>query len=166
MEKDLANKEAIAKIKELANEIDICMFCTDLGHQPFSTRPMALREVDEEGNLWFISSASSHKNAEIKDDEGVQLIFSSPSASHFLSIYGKAAIYVDPEKIKSLWTPIANAWFEEGKNDPDLTVLKVRPFSAYYWDTPNGKMVTLLKLATAAITGKNMDTGEKGKLDI
>jgi general stress protein 26 len=166
MQRDLINKEAIEKIKELANNIKICMFCTDLSHEPFSTRPMALREVDEEGNLWFISSASSHKNYEIKDDENVQLVFSDPSDSHFLSIYGTAAIYRDPDKIKALWTPIANAWFEEGKNDPDLTVLKVDPAEAYYWDTPNGKMVTLLKLATAAITGKKMDTGEKGKLDV
>ncbi|MEX2593815.1 MAG: pyridoxamine 5'-phosphate oxidase family protein [Anditalea sp.] len=166
MERDLAKKEAIAKIKELANDINICMFCTDLNHQPIPTRPMALREVDEEGNLWFISSATSHKNSEIKEDENVQLIFSKPSPAHFLSIYGKATTYRDSEKIKALWTPIANAWFEEGKNDPDITVIKVSPSAAYYWDTPHGKMVTLLKLATAAVIGKKMDTGEKGNLEV
>lgn len=166
MEKDLVKQEAIDKIKALAKEINICMFCTDLDHHPFATRPMALREVDDAGNLWFISAASSHKNAEIREDEQVQLIFSKPSASQFLSIYGQAAVYKDQEKIKSLWSPIANAWFERGKDDPDVTVLKVNPTAAYYWDTPDGKMVTLLKLATAAITGKTMDAGEKGSLDV
>lgn len=166
MNKDLVSKEAIEKIKELAKDINICMFCTDLNQQPFSTRPMAVREVDEEGNLWFISSSESHKNIEIKEDESVQLIFAKVSSSQFLSIYGEAAIYREAEKIKALWTPIANAWFEEGKEDPKVTVLKVRPIAAYYWDTPNGKTVTLLKIATAAITGKTMDTGEQGKLDV
>ena len=166
MQKDLERKEAIAKIQNLAKDINIAMFCTDLDQQPFSTRPMAVREVDDEGNLWFISSASSHKNAEIKEDENVQLIFSKPSSTQFLSLYGKARIFRDQEKIKDLWTPIANAWFEEGKNDPDITVLKVSPSEAYYWDTPNGKMITLLKIATAAVTGKTMDTGEQGKMDI
>ena len=166
MQKDLERNEAIAKIQNLAKDINIGMFCTDLDQQPFSTRPMAVREVDDEGNLWFISSASSHKNAEIKEDESVQLIFSKPSSSQFLSLYGKASIFRDREKIKDLWTPIANAWFEEGKDDPNVTVLKVSPSTAYYWDTPNGKMITLLKVATAAVTGNTMDTGEQGKLEI
>src|SRR5690554_2364501 len=166
MQKDLERNEAIAKIQNLAKDINIGMFCTDLDQQPFSTRPMAVREVDDEGNLWFISSASSHKNAEIKEDENVQLIFSKPSSSQFLSLYGKASIFRDREKIKELWTPIANAWFEEGKDDPNVTVLKVSPSTAYYWDTPNGKMITLLKVATAAVTGSNMDTGEQGKLEM
>src|SRR5690606_27530098 len=109
MNSDLKREDAIAKIQKLAKDINICMFCTDLDQQPFSTRPMAVREVDEEGNLWFISSASSHKNAEIKEDENVQLIFSKPSSTHFLSLYGIATIYKDQEKIKDLWTPIANA---------------------------------------------------------
>src|SRR5690554_423336 len=166
MHKDLKQEEAISKLKELANDINICMFCTDLDQRPFSTRPMAVREVDEAGNLWFISSAASHKNAEIKEDESVQLIFAKPASSEFMSVYGKASIFRDEKKIKNLWTPIANAWFEEGKNDPDVTVLKVTPSEAYYWDTPNGKMITLLKIATAAVTGSNMDTGEQGKLEM
>ncbi len=48
---NLGNKEAIAKIKELAEGARIGMFCTDLSNQPFSTRPMAIQEVDEQGNL-------------------------------------------------------------------------------------------------------------------
>ena len=166
MQKDLERKDAIAKVQHLAKDINICMFCTDLDKQPFSTRPMAVREVDDEGNLWFISSASSHKNEEIKEDENVQLIFAKPASTEYMSVYGKASIFRDQQKIKDLWTPIANAWFDEGKNDPDVTVLKVTPSEAYYWDTPNGKVVTLLKIATAAVTGKTMDTGEQGKLEV
>jgi general stress protein 26 len=166
MQKDLERKEAITKVQDLAKDINTCMFCTDLDQQPFSTRPMAVREVDDEGNLWFISSAASHKNEEIKEDEHVQLIFAKPSSTQYLSLYGKATVFRDKGKIEDLWTPIANAWFEEGKNDPNVTVLKVSPLEAYYWDTPNGKMITLLKIAAAAVTGKNMDTGEQGKLEI
>ena len=79
---NLANNEAIAKLKELAEDIRICMFCTELSKSPFSTRPMALQEVDEYGNLWFLSSSESDKNFEIKKDEKVQLLFSKTSDSH------------------------------------------------------------------------------------
>lgn len=166
MYKDLVNKDAVEKLKELVNDVNVCMFCTDLDQKPFSTRPMAVREVDDQGNLWFISSSASHKNKEIKEEDDVQLIFSKASSSQFLSVYGEATIYRDPEKIKELWTPIASAWFEEGKEDPKLTVIKVSPSDAYYWDTPNGKIITLIKIAKAAITGKTTDAGEQGNLGV
>lgn len=164
--KDLNRQEAIAKLKELAESINICMFCTGLGQAPFATRPMSLQEVDDQGNLWFLSGASSEKNEEIKQDDAVQLIFSKPGSVQFLSVYGKAAIYRDREKIEALWSPIAKAWFNEGKDDPNLTVLQVSPSEAYYWDTKDGKLFTMIKIAVAALTGKEMDGSIQGKMNV
>ena len=165
--KDLHNNEAIAKMKEMAQDIGTCMFCTELSVRPFPTRPMAIRDVDDEGNLWFISSKKSNKNFEIGHDDEVQLIFSKNSDAHFLSVFGKAVIYKDKNLIEKLWTPIAKAWFEEGKEDPDVTVIKVEPKDAYYWDTKYGKMVSMIKFAVAAITGNvDNDAGVEGNLKV
>lgn len=163
---NLSSAEAIAKIKELAEDIKVCMFCTELGQRPIPSRPMGVREVDENGCLWFISSAKSNKNFEIKHDDEVQLIFAKNADAHFLSVYGKATIYKDREKLEDIWTPMAKAWFEEGKDDPDATVIKVSPLDAYYWDTKNGKAITLIKIAAAAITGKGDEGGIEGKLNV
>lgn len=157
--KDLYSEEAIAKIKELAKDIRVCMFCTELSIRPIPTRPMSLQDIDDEGNLWFISSAASNKNFEIKHDNDVQLIFAKNSDSHFLSVFGTAVIYKDKAHIEEVWSPIAKAWFDEGKEDPDVTVIKVSPIEAYYWDTKDGKMVSFLKIAANAITGKTGDDG-------
>src|SRR6218665_2651540 len=121
--KNLSDKEAIAKLKELAESVGTCMFCTELGNTPFSTRPMGLQEVDDEGGLWFISSGDSNKNEEIKEDDKVQLIFAQSSNAHYLSVYGTASIYKDKSKIEQVWSPIAKAWFKEGKDDPNVTVI-------------------------------------------
>jgi len=164
-QQNLSSQEAIAKLKTLAEDIKMCMFCTDLTTTPFATRPMGLQQVDEQGNLWFISSASSNKNAEIKADEKVQLLFAKPSDSHYLSIYGDAFIYTDRNTIEEMWTPMANAWFD-GKEDPDVTVIRISPSEAYYWDTKYGKMVSMLKIAAAAVTGKTMDGGVEGSLNV
>lgn len=165
--KDLFSSEAVAKIKELAEDIKMCMFCTELAERPIPTRPMAVQEVDDKGNLWFISSAQSNKNFEIKHDDSVQLIFAKNADSHFLSVYGNATIYTDKEHIDDIWSPVAKAWFEEGKNDPNVTVIKVSPATAYYWDTKNGKMISMLKIAAAAVTGDKADNvGVEGKLNV
>ncbi len=163
---NLNSQEAIKKLKDLAEDTRICMFCTELGMAPMSTRPMSLQEVDEEGNLWFISSDESNKNFEIKEDNRTQLIFSNPGDMEFLSVYGNAHIYKDRKTIEDKWTSLANAWFE-GKDDPAVTIIRVSPLEGYYWDSTGGKMINFLKYAAAAVTGKkHADGSVEGSLKV
>ena len=163
---NLQNKEAVEKIKDLATSAKVCMFTTQLSVVPLTSVPMGTQEVDDEGNLYFLSGKTSHKNQHIQSDPRVQLFYTNTGSSEFLSVYGNATITTDKAEIEKLWTPIAKAWFTEGKDDPDLTVIKVAPEEAYYWDTKNGKAVTMLKILAGAITGKTMDGGVEGKLSV
>ena len=74
--KNLNDHEAIARLKVLAEKIDMCMFCTQPESFPMQTRPMSTQEVDDEGNLWFLSASDSNKNEQIDEDAHVQLIYS------------------------------------------------------------------------------------------
>lgn len=163
---NLHDEEAIKKIKDFAEDIKVCMFCTKVTDVPFRTRPMSTLDVDDEGNLWFFSSKASDKNDEIKSDETVQLLYAKNSNSHFLTITGNAQVVKDQKKIDELWNPLAKTWFPGGKEDPDLCVVKVTPHEAYYWDTINGKMITLLKMATSAVTGNPSEVGVEGKINV
>lgn len=156
---NLTNQEAIKKIKELSEKARICMFCTELDRLPVNARPMGLQETDESGNLWFISSETSNKNFEIKEDNRVQLYFMNNSNSEYLSIFGNAYIYKDKATIEDKWSPMANAWFE-GKDDPNVSIIRVEPKETYYWDTKAGKLVSLLSFAAAAITGNKTDNSD------
>jgi len=164
--KNLYNEDAVKKIKDFVNDIKVCMFCTNVTHLPFRTRPMSTLEVDEEGNLWFFSAKSSDKNDEIKDNDTVQLIYAKNSDAHFLTITGQATLVHDKAKKDELWNPIVKAYFPGGKEDPNLALIKVKPVAAHYWDTVYGKMVTWLKMATSAVTGNQADVGVEGKLKI
>ena len=166
MTENLKSNEAIDKLKSLIDNNKTAIFCTELTKLPITSRPMAVQEVDDEGNLWFISSATSNKNFEIKKDDDVQLFFSNSSSSQFLSFYGHATIYNDEEKIEELWNPIAKAWFEDGKDDVKVTIIKVSPSNVYYWDTKDGKIISLIKMAGAALLGTKPDIGVEGKLKI
>ena len=163
--KDLQNEEGKKKIKELVEDIKTCMFCTNTQELPFNTRPMATLDVDEQGNLWFMSNIKSNKNDEIKDDDQVQLIYAKGGDSHFLSLTGNAFIIKDQDKVDEYWTMFAKAWFD-GKRDPDISLIKIVPDTAHYWDTAHGKMVSLIKIAISAVSGKKMDDGVEGKIDL
>ena len=165
--KNLTADNAVEKIREIAKDANICMFVTDLANLPLAGRPMATQEVDEEGNIWFMSDRNSNKNKQIENDDQVQLFYSHTNNYEYLSVFGKATIVNDRLKIAELWTPMAKTWFKEGKDDPNISLIKVIPEDAYYWDTINNKMISLIKFAmgAAGITPKN-DGGVEGRLKV
>lgn len=164
--KNLVDREAIEKMQELVDHESICLFTTGLSHVPLRTRPMAVQKVCDQGNFWFLSGSDSDKNAEIVSDPRVQLFFLNTGKYEFLSVYGRATISRDRAKIEELWSDIAKAWFEEGKDDPRITVIKVAPEEGYYWDTKSGKLVSMLKIAASAVLGKTLEEGVEGTIEV
>ena len=125
--KDLIGKNAVRKMKELVMDIDFCMLGSQLGTQPPHTIPMSTKDVDDMGNIYFLSGRDSDHNQHIKSDPGLfQLIYSDPSSFEFLTIYASAQISTDPALIDKYFESTDNAWFE-GANDPNISVLIVRP---------------------------------------
>lgn len=163
--KNLIGKEAIDKIKELADKASSCFFCTNIqSGKPFDTRPMAPEKIDDEGNFWFLSSSDSHKNEELEKDPSVQMLFQGSSYSDYLSVYGKAVISKDKAKIKELWDPMMKTWFTEGEDDPRITVIQVIPSEGYYWDTKHGMAVATVKRIFGAIKGETYDDSIEGNI--
>ena len=162
--KDLRNEDAADKIKELAEGIDTCMFCTYNGSK-LASRPMSVQQIDDYGNLWFLSHKRSNKNADISQNNTVELFFAKGHDS-FLSIHGQATIEFDRGKIKELWNPIIKVWMPEGVDDPNLSIIKVVPDDGYYWNNKHGKMVAIVKMTASLLTGKTMDDGIEGNLEL
>jgi general stress protein 26 len=162
---NLSNKAAIDKLRELVDKTKTCFF--DTGHpteQSNGVRPMSVQEIDEQGNLWFLSARDSHKNQEIQIDHSVKLFFQGSAHDDFMYLTGKAEVIDDKNKIEKLWEPIMKTWFTEGKDDPRITVIKFTPEEGYYWDTKHGKAIAFLKMMVGAATGKTRDDSIEGKL--
>ncbi len=162
---NLFNEEARAKIKELAENIDFAMMETRLGSAPTHIIPMSTKDVDDEGCIWFLSNKNSEHNGHIDADNSIQLIYSKPSDMEFMSVFGHAFISTEKPILEKYYGSSDDAWFD-GIDDPNLTAIKVIPKDAHYWDTKNGKLVSLLKMGMGAITGEKQDLGEEGDLKI
>ena len=73
---DLTGRKAIEKIKTQVANAESCFFCTSLfSGSSKGSRPMSVQQVDDEGNLWFLSASDSHKNQEIAVNPTVNLYF-------------------------------------------------------------------------------------------
>ena len=163
--KDLIGQEGLDKIKELAKSAGSCFLCTKIvTGEPFNTRPMSAEKIDDDGNFWFLTASDSNKNQQIAQDPAVQMLFQGSAYSDFLTLYGKAEISTDKDKIRELWDPLMKTWFTEGVDDPRITVLKVKPTEGYYWDTKHGMAVAVIKRAIGAIKGETFDDSIEGNI--
>jgi general stress protein 26 len=153
------NEKAIQKLKTMVDHSPVCLFTTMLEQLPLSTRPMFVRKVCDKGNFWFLSSIDSKKNIELAVDERVQLFFFNAASAEFMSVYGKATITTDKEKIKELWHQSAKMWFIEGIDDPTLSAIKVQPLDTDYWDAKHGKMASMLKIETTVVESNRINGG-------
>jgi general stress protein 26 len=165
--KNLQAHKGVEKLNELVTAINICLFCTNLNRNDGATcRPMSAQEVDGEGNIWFFSDIHSDKNREIQHDNLVQLVFSHPGKNSYLIVNGDAEITTDQILIQEKWSPVVKIWFKEGKDDPNLSLIKVNTQNAYYWDTDGNKMINFFKMLASVATGSNLVTGVQGSINV
>jgi len=164
---NLQRQEAIKKLRDLIDKIDIGMLCTFNPNSPYPHAvPMSRQEVDEEGAIWFLFSSTSDSYKNLQERKNVSVLYADVANYNFLTIDGTAEVSQDKARIEKYWNKMMEAWFEKGKDDPAIRVLKVKPVDAHYWDNKSNKLVTFLKVATSAISGKQMDIGREGDLDL
>ena len=160
---DGRNTEQFAKIHELIKDIHIAMLTTEGTDGVLHSRPMATQKAEFDGSLWFLTRHNSGKVSEILHDSEVNLTYTDGNHS-FVSLSGKAEINQDRSKIDELWSPLHKAWFPEGKDDPEITVLVVRVKEAEYWEAPANAIVRNVKILSAALTGGKVTAGEHEKV--
>lgn len=167
MEKNLQNEDALKKFKKLAEEVNICMFMTSAQDDQEHTRPMATIDVEDNGTLWFYTDIRSIKVEEVTIDKQVHLTYAHPGKDSYMDVRGTSSIVTDRALIKAKWKPVVKAYFPNGADDPNLALMKVTPQSVYYWESESGKMLQMIKMAVAAVTGKpNIAESAEGKLAI
>ena len=91
------------KLRDMIKDIDFCMLTTVDENNDLHSRPMSLNgDVDREGNLWFFTSANSHKVSEVKRTPKCNVSFANPDDNHYVSISGVAELVRDKKKIEEL----------------------------------------------------------------
>ncbi|HUH35645.1 MAG TPA: pyridoxamine 5'-phosphate oxidase family protein [Moheibacter sp.] len=164
---NLHQEEALEKLQDLINKIDIGMLCTHPeGHSQIHVVPMSRQEVDDQGNIWYLFSAESETYKNLQTNKKLSVLFSHVGDYEILSINGTAEVSSDQARIDKYWNKFVASWFQKGKEDPNIRILKVKVDDAHYWDTKSNKFITLIKLATSAVSGQKLDLGREGELNL
>jgi len=164
-EEDLAVKTRIqpssnlAHIAELIEDIPVAMLTTRDDDGFLVSRPMGALEMDSTGAILFFTDLRSTKAGQLAP---CNLTFVDRDKGTYVSLSGMGEIDTSRELIKQLWSPMAEPWFPDGMDSPDLAVLKVKLESAAYWDAPDSKMVRMLAAAASIARRKPVGMGEHG----
>jgi general stress protein 26 len=142
---------------EMMEQFRVAMLVTTMGSEVHA-RPMGVTVKRDEDALYFLTNADSAKAGDVGANPTVTVLFVDESGQKYLSLRGRAEVHDDREKIREIWTPFAKAWWD-GPDDPSIRVVRVKPESAEYWDSP-GKIAAYAAMLTAAVTGAKLPVGE------
>jgi len=159
-------EDSLQKLRDMVKDIDFCMLTTVDEKGDLHSRPMSSNgDIDPNGDLWFFTGISSQKVSEIANLPKVNVSFADPDNQHYVSITGAAQLVRDRKKIDELWRPEFKMWFPEGKDDPEIALLRITLEKAEYWDSPSSTIGYALNFVSSLVTGKEADGGENKKLD-
>ena len=156
-------KDHVSKLKELVSRSRVGMLGTS-ENGVLRFKPMSHVDIDDDGCIWFFTSKESWKAEDIQHNPAVQLMYLNESDSIYLTIEGVAHISVNHQRMKELFNPFVKAWFPEGLKDPSLALLEVHPVKMEYWVNDDSKILTYIKILSAAVTGEQPSMGEHDKL--
>jgi general stress protein 26 len=155
---DSTHDQDRAKLIELTKDSRFVMLTTIDAEGHLVGRPMSRQEVDFDADVWFIATRDSPEIDHIRANPSVGLTITTQSS--WVSIAGRAEVVDDLAKLKELWNTFAEAWLPEGPEDPNAILIHVVAETAHYWDTPGGRVASLISFAKSKVTGEPYDGGD------
>ncbi|AUC87896.1 MAG: general stress protein [Alteromonas sp.] len=125
-----------------------------LVNKDMHAEPMyAQLDSDADGRFWFYTT----KDNRIAQGGKAMIHFASKGHDVFACIRGTLVTESRSEIIDKYWSNPVEAWYEEGKDDPSLLMLRFELDDAEIWDADPS-----IKGVFKMLTGKNVQPEEMG----
>jgi general stress protein 26 len=148
---------------ELMSDLYVAMLTTTREDGTLQAIPMARQEVEASAELWFITARDTEHVRNLQARPQVGLTFSSRDA--WVGAHGRATLVDDEAKLKELWNTFAEAWLPGGPEDDNAALIRVDLEGGEYWDTPGGRLASLISFAKVKLTGDTFDA-DHGSADL
>lgn len=112
---------------------------------PTTLRPMTAQldaEADQ-GPIWFFTSTDSAIVQGLNSQDLAIFTFVSKGFDVFATVHGHMTRITDRATIDRLWNPWVAAWYDGGKDDPEMALLRFDPASAEIWRNGSGLLAGL-----------------------
>jgi general stress protein 26 len=111
------------------------------------TQPMTAQFEGESGPLYFFAAKDNGLISAMSGGSSRAIAtYTAKGHDLFASIHGTLSVDTDQATIDRLWNPQAEAWFEGGRDDPKLTLLKLDTEKAELWKSGNSIGAAITRL--------------------
>lgn len=158
----MSSQERKQKIWNLIEDIQTGMLVSNEtgGDEQLHARPMSLVQDEQ----YFCTSKNDAKAFEVKNDNDVCITFSEPKNQTYVSMTGRAKLTENKDLIDKYWNSWVSAWFENGKDNPEVAMLEIKINKDDHWNAEENKFVRILEMVKANVKADvTPDIGEYEK---
>ncbi|QDL93881.1 general stress protein (plasmid) [Paroceanicella profunda] len=141
---------------QLGESRAVMLGAPDAGHHMQPMTPMA---APEEGAIWFFATRDSDIARQSRGGAHVHMCLMGEGADYYACIEGKLEETESREHVDRFWSPAVAAWYPEGRDDPELALLRLRPASGRAWASTASGARFGREVAKANETGTTPDVG-------
>lgn len=133
------------------------------GAGPFM-QPMAPQFDDDESGahanaIWFFTKTDTDLAKAVISPSDAKMCVCSQSRETYACLSGALMVDRNEQKIEKFWSPTVAAWFDDGKDDPKLTMLRFVPDKAAVWVSEAGAAKFGFEIAKANLANTTPDLG-------
>ena len=96
-------------------------------------RPMTAQLDGDHGPIWFFTAKDNALVRKLQRSNRAIATFASKGHDLFATVHGTLVLETDRRMVDRLWNRFVAAWFEGGKDDPKLALLRLDPEEAEVW---------------------------------
>ena len=122
-------------------------------------QPMAPMLDRGAGAIWFFTKRGTHLVSEVGSGATAHFCIIARDQDYHACISGPIRQSHSREMIDRYWNPVVAAWYEGGKDDPELVLLELSPRNADVWASTGSAIAFGWEIARANLTGDEPDVG-------
>lgn len=127
-------------------------------------QPMSPQIERDTQTVWFYADASSDLVNAVRNDPSAVVHMCYTEKDFQMCMRGSLIEYKDASKIDQHWSPMVSAWFKDGKDDPNLTMLCFTPHHAALWESNANAITFAFEIAKGVLGNSKPDIGERASV--
>lgn len=127
----------------------------------YHAQPMTAFREEETGMIWFFTREDTDlaRDAAMAGGQSAMFHYMSKDQKVWACIHGQLTQVHDRERIDRYWNPVVAAWYPDGKDDPQLTLLRFDPDHGRVWVSDKGPLGFGYEILKANLTKSLPDEG-------
>jgi general stress protein 26 len=107
------------------------------------TRPMTAMLDESRRSMWFFTVKDNAMVGQLTEGHRAVATFTARDHDLFATIHGTLLVESNPAMIDRLWSSRVAAWYDGGREDPDIVLLRLDPDRAEIWESASGLIAGL-----------------------